>query len=102
MKDILKGILVVLVVIGLLAVSQARAQTLPQLDGAELVEYGNCMYNTHLVDCAVYQKDGVKYLFYRDDNGIFSVYRINADATKPYGPRDTVLIWERKKPGLEV
>ncbi len=97
----MKGILVVLTTLALWAVA-CNVHAEVNFEGAELVEYGTCFYNTQPVECAVYTKDETLYLFYRDDRGIFAIYSINKGAVKPYGPSDTTLVWERKKPGREA
>ncbi len=92
MRKILDGVIVVTVILWGMSFKVHALN----LEGAELVEYGNCYYNLQLVECAVYTKENVLYLFYKDDRSIFAVYRVNDGATKPYGPSDTVLVWERK------
>lgn len=99
MKQILKGIVVILVTLFLF--SQTVRAEMPDLEGAELKEQGHCFYNGQLMECAVYEKVGVKYLLYAHGGRVVLIYRVKDGATMPYGPSDLTQVWPVKK-RLEV
>jgi hypothetical protein len=103
MAAILKGILVLCVAVYAFALSQGvRAADRPDLEGAELQSHGICLYDQQQFSCAVYEKDGVKYLLYAGRGEILLIYRIKDGATQPYGPNDTLLLWAKEAKKTEV
>lgn len=100
MKDILKGIGVVLLTLFLWGVAQAN--DMPDLEGAELKDHGVCVYNGQPFQCAVYELKGTKYVLYASGRDLILIYRVKKDATAPYGTGDMDLIWSKKPKGTTV
>ncbi len=85
-----------LVALVLLFAGAAYAEK-PDITGATFVNGVNCVADGRLTPCMVYEKQGVRYRIFRDDEefDIILIYRVRSGATTPYKRADFELLWSK-------
>jgi len=92
-ETVTRGLLIVIAVLGAAAAHAER----PDLTGAALVAHGICRMQREPIPCAIYEKNGVRYAVFRDDDEmeIVVIFRIRDGAVLPYKVDDFQLIWSK-------
>jgi hypothetical protein len=74
-------------------VGGASAQK-PDLSGATLILNGFCPSEFGVFPCSLYEKQGVRYIIYRDNEGeAVIILKVHDGAKMPYGSEDYDLFW---------
>ena len=80
--------------LALLAAAAAYAER-PNLQDAKFVQEGICHLLVVVSSCTMYEKEGARYIVYRDQGEVTEIFRVRDGATSPYKSDDFLLVWTK-------
>ena len=78
-----------------LLVAMAAYAERPDLQDAKFVQEGVCHLLVIISPCTMYEKEGARYIVYRDQGEVIEIFRVRDGATAPYKSDDFLLIWAK-------